>query len=559
MRALFRFLIKIIGVLLLLLAIGAVWFYFAVRSEDPITKSDDMIVPPRTLDDEGRWRVGKDWLGREKHGMYEAYIQGDDLERGLAYSAIANELIARQEDIFVQRIRALVPDEGKLGYLKYFVAWFDRGLDEHVPLEYRREIYGVSRAMPDRNDIVGPKYQRALNYHAAHDIGHALQDLAMVGCTSFAAWDKHTSDGGLLVARNFDFYLGEDFACEKLVLFVRPAEGIPFMTIGWGGFMGAVSGMNLEGLTVTLNAARSKVPFGAKTPISLLARDIVQHASTIDQAVAIARSHEVFVSESILVSSAKDHRAVIIEKAPEGMDVFTPDGDLLICANHYQSARFKDSPENLANIRESDSMARFRRMSELTSTSGALDPVKAVRILRDRSGPDSSDVGMGDPTSLNQLLAHHSIVFQPEKRLVWISTEPYQLGAFVCYDLNSVFARSAAGMTGPAAVDSLSIPADPFLGSPSMTDFVLYRETRAMIVDHLLAGTPLHLGRSEEEAFIRSNPKCYLTYVALGDMHRTNGEKKEAAGWYAQSLALPVSSLSERNKIEDHLKACATN
>ena len=533
------------------------WFWLVVRVPEPVTSTDDLALPVRSLDANGRWRIGNNWLGKNGHGLYEVYIEGNDLQRGMTYGVLAQELIVRQEEIFVDRLRKLVPNESWLHTLKYFTAWFNRDLPEHVPLEFEREIFGVSRSFSDDYDFIGPKYHRALNYHAAHDIGHALQDLALVGCTSFAAWDSATADGGLLIARNFDFYLGEEFAKDKLITFVNPTGGIPFMTVSWGGFMGAASGMNTEGLTVTINAAKSATPFGAKMPISLLAREILEHAATIDSAIAIASRREVFVSESILVGSARDRRAVIIEKAPDGMDITSTEGDRLVCANHYQSDLFKDSEANTINMRKSDSMSRWKRMEALLDAEDTLDATSAVMILRDRKGPDGSDVGMGNPMSINQLIAHHGIVFQPEKRRVWVSSYPYQEGAFVCYDITTVFSRCATNsVTGPVHEEALTIAADPFLTSPAMQEHVLFARLHSEIHDHVLAGKPYRLSTEDEAAFIASNPRSYLTFADLGDLYRSRKECAKAILFYTQALERTVASEAERQRITEAIAEC---
>ena len=134
-----------------------------------------------------------------------------------------------------------------------------------------------------------------LTLHGAHDIGHALQDLALVGCSSFAAWGDKSEDGSLILGRNFDFYAGDEFAKDKVVAFIKPTKGYPFMMVTWPGMIGAVSGMNNEGLTITINAGKSKVPLIAKTPISILTREILQYAKNCDEAIAIAKKRKVFV------------------------------------------------------------------------------------------------------------------------------------------------------------------------------------------------------------------------------------------------------------------------
>ena len=172
----------------------------------------------------------------------------------------------------------MIPSTFYRHFLKYFVGWFNRDLDKNVNLEYREEIFGVSQSASNEFQYIGSPYQRILNYHAAHDIGHALQNMALVGCTSFGTWNDRSVDSTMIVGRNFDFYVGDKFAEEKIVAFINPSEGYKFMSVTWGGFIGAVSGMNEKGLAVTINAAKTNIPSGSATPVSLVAREILQYA-----------------------------------------------------------------------------------------------------------------------------------------------------------------------------------------------------------------------------------------------------------------------------------------
>ena len=216
--------------------------------------------------------------------------------------------------------------------------------------------------------------------------------------------------------------------------------------------------MNEMGLTVTINAAKGAPPTASAMPISLLAREILQYASTIDEAVAIASERQTFVSESLLIGSAADGRAAIIEKTPERTALYRPDGDYLICTNHFQSAEFAADQYNVENIATSDSPYRWRRIEELIGAAEVIDPVAAAAILRDKAGEGGEVLPPDDPRSINQSFTHHSVIFKPAEQLIWVSTGMGHSGEYLCYDLNKIF--EAPDSSTELCTAALTIPAE---------------------------------------------------------------------------------------------------
>lgn len=494
------------------------------------------------------------WIRKSKTGLWEMYVEGKPFERGVINGKLSRKLVVRQENYFVAMLHKMIPNDFYINFLKYFVAWFNRDLDDNISEEYKKEIFGVSLSASPAYRSIGPNYYRILNYHAAHDIGHFLQEIHMVGCTSFSAWDSKTPDSSLIVGRNFDFYVGDDFARDKIVAFINPDSGNRFMMITWGGMIGAVSGMNEKGLTVTINAARSEIPTHTATPISIVAREVLQYASTVQEAFSIIKKRKTFVAQSFLIGSAEDHKAVVIEKSLTQTAIYETSDDYILCSNQFQSPALKNTPYNLEHIRETSTAYRLARISELVFNYPKITPEVSVEILRDRQGVHGEKVGLGNERALNQLQGHHSVIFKPEQKLVWVSTAPWQEGMYVAYDLNRIFTETPGMTTNRELyVDSLTIPADTFMYTQEFKNYLKYRKMKTELEEEQRNGQSLS-DSTFFNRYISSNPDYYLVYKMAGDYYFDREKFKKADVYYRKALEKPFPWQADSLQVRERLK-----
>ena len=77
------------------------------------------------------------------------YIEGEAYERGIINGKLSKNLIYKQENAFVNQIKTMIPSESYLKFLKSFIGFFNRNIDEHIIDEYQQEIYGISKSASD--------------------------------------------------------------------------------------------------------------------------------------------------------------------------------------------------------------------------------------------------------------------------------------------------------------------------------------------------------------------------------------------------------------------------
>ncbi len=485
--------------------------------------------------------VGKSWLGR-REGLNVLYLTGTPFEMGYANGVLTQKLMDRQEQALLDLLNRVAPYEWTQFLLKFMVVYKNRHLPQHVLPEYQTEILGITLGCPDPHPEVGPYYYRVLNYHAAQDISYMMMNSPLLrrGCTVFGAWGNHTRDGHLLAGRNFDWEAHPVFDEDRLLILCEPKDGIPFVSLAWSGMAGAVSGMNREGLAITVNGAPSDLPGDSATPTCLVAREVLQRARNLAEAVDIIRRRQVFVSAMFLVGSRQDGHFVIVEKTPTQTVIQEPGATpWIICANLYQTPELKNLPINLEYQRMDTSMPRYQRMQELLQAAKGLDIPQSVNLLRDRRLPGNVAAGNGHRSTLNPLIATHAVLMDLTEGLFWAGTSPHQLGKFVAVDVRRL----------ETELPEKTLPADTMLASGEYQRYLAAKGNlevgRSALKQKQFAVAAQYARQAET-----NNPGYYQNAWLLAESLFRSGHTVEAAQACASAVAGQPALGGERRQLD---------
>jgi tetratricopeptide (TPR) repeat protein len=536
---------------LLVFGLFLVWVFLFCFAEPP-----ELDARPAALDwktetsADGRVHLGPAWFER-REGRSLLYLEGAPFAIGYANAHLTAEFLEIQERSLMETVEEHFPSLlGRLA-LGLLVLVNDRNLADYVAPEYQLEILGLSEGrQEDPYPYMGPRYNRVLNYHAAHDISHWVWDAPVLGCSAFAARGSYTRSGTLLVGRNFDWEAGAHFDRNKVIVLCRPEEGLAFLSVSWPGMAGVVTGMNEERLYCSVNGAHSERRSNIGQPVSLVVRQVLQYARDLPQAIAIIREAPVFVADSYLLADGEAGEAVVVEKAPGLASVRAMDGDVLIQANHFESEAFAADEGNREYMREGTSLARRARLGELLEEHrGALDVASAVGILRDKKGPGGAERSPGHRATINPMIATHSVVADVSAGILWVSRGPHQLGAFDAYRISDFGAPAGA-----------STEADADLANGNFERLEEERRVLRELAPVLDEGAVLNEGQLERLAYAETlNPSDPIVLLCLARAAEAAGEKTSALTYFEAALAATPPFPSQAREAEAALARLRKN
>ena len=204
-----------------------------------------------------------------------------------------------------------------------------------------------------------------------------------MGCSAFAA----LNDNVPIHARNLDWHSNEnDLRTHSLV--TRYINGKnEYITVGWPGFTGCLSGMAIGKFSISLNSVWSNDPFSTEEPVVYLIRKTLEQAVSFNQAVEWLKNTPIASDCLLLVCGTQPKEMAVIERTPSRGEVRLSKDEKIIVTNDYKiiNSDYQSMLDGLAD----SSCGRFNRLNELLVNNKNVTAKSAHKILSD------SNVKMG--------------------------------------------------------------------------------------------------------------------------------------------------------------------
>ena len=199
------------------------------------------------------------------------------------------------------------------------------------------------------------------------------------GCTAFAV----EADGKILHSRNLDWWTDNNMLSEhsKIFVFQRNGKTI-FKTVGWVGFIGALSGVKPAHFSITLNAVLSNDPAEIAIPVSFLLRDILETAVSFEDAKKKLEETTIASDCLLLLAGTKNGEMVVIERTPKRSATRRTATNFITVTNDYKLMENNISGES---VLQSTSCGRFERAEELLTLNIPKSNAECFKILKDES------------------------------------------------------------------------------------------------------------------------------------------------------------------------------
>lgn len=202
-----------------------------------------------------------------------------------------------------------------------------------IPQEYIDEMHGLAHgsklplevvhamhALPEISEWGGKKKIKKV-------VKDQMEGILGTSCSNFAAYGAATQDRAMYTVRVLDWGLHKISKLHEypLICINIPTNGIASANIGWVGFLGAVSGMNAQGITLgEMGYGDPENETMRGKPMPFLLRDVMTYASNLPDVRRVISESTGTNSFVFLMSDGKTGEAELYVRDRERFEVHLP-------------------------------------------------------------------------------------------------------------------------------------------------------------------------------------------------------------------------------------------
>jgi len=192
--------------------------------------------------------------------------------------------------------------------------WFRHDLDEaysrlekHIPERHKRETVALAHGLG-----IAPELATAINVFP--ELFH---------CSGFAVFDSATVDGKLYHGRVLDYMTTIGLQDSATTFIVKPDGHHAFANIGYGGFIGSVSGMNDQQISLGEMGGRGEGEWDG-VPMATLMRRALEECSTLQEVKDLWSNNPRTCEYYYVFADGKTNEAVGVAALPESVEFVQP-------------------------------------------------------------------------------------------------------------------------------------------------------------------------------------------------------------------------------------------
>ena len=145
----------------------------------------------------------------------------------------------------------------------------------------------------------------------------------MFHCSGFAVFGSATEGGKLYHGRVLDYMTTIGLQDAATTFIVAPTGKIAFANVGYGGFIGSVSGMNTKAISLGEMGGRGEGKWDG-VPMATLMRRALEECSTLDEVIDLWKNNPRTCEYYYVFADGKTNRAVGVAALPESVQFVQP-------------------------------------------------------------------------------------------------------------------------------------------------------------------------------------------------------------------------------------------